>query len=126
MLWLAVVGFVLTLLVTAALFWFGAWNPPKRREIANDYPVFQELPKIVHVAHRGGSRIGPQNTMAAYRLAVEEYGADVLEIDLQLSQDGHIVLIHDGYVLHFPAELPAKAIEVPRKRATSFLTDFCP
>lgn len=107
MLWLAVVGLVATLLVTIALWWFGAWNPPKRREIANDYPVFQELPKIVHVAHRGGSRIGPQNTMQTYRRAVEEFKADVLEIDLQLSQDGHIVLIHDPYVMqpwrHFPA-----------------------
>lgn len=96
---LSVVTFIFCFLVTVALWFGGAWNPPKRRESANEYPVFQELPRIMHVAHRGGSRMGPQNTLHTYRRAVNEFKVDVLEIDLQLSSDGHVVLIHDPYAI---------------------------
>jgi glycerophosphoryl diester phosphodiesterase len=95
---LLVIAFIVALVATVALAWAGAWNPPKRKESANEYPVFQELPKVMHVAHRGGSHMGPQNTMHTYRRAVNEFKVDVLEIDLQLSSDGHIVLIHDPQV----------------------------
>lgn len=103
---LSVVTFVFCLIGTVALWYAGAWNPPKRRESANEYPVFQELPRTIHVAHRGGSRMGPQNTLHTYRRAVNDFKVDVLEIDLQLSSDGHVVLIHDPYdILGVPSQL---------------------
>jgi len=45
-------------------------------------------------AHRGASAKAPENTLAAFRLA-HELGADGLELDVQLSADGHVVVIHD-------------------------------
>jgi glycerophosphoryl diester phosphodiesterase len=45
-------------------------------------------------AHRGASAIAPENTLAAFRLA-HELGADGVELDVQLSADGHVVVIHD-------------------------------
>lgn len=45
-------------------------------------------------AHRGASGQTPENTMAAFRLAVEE-GADGIELDVQLSADKRVVVIHD-------------------------------
>lgn len=45
-------------------------------------------------AHRGSSIAAPENTLAAIRLAVEE-GADYVEIDVQETQDGKVVLVHD-------------------------------
>jgi glycerophosphoryl diester phosphodiesterase len=45
-------------------------------------------------AHRGASRAAPENTLPAYQLAVEA-GADGVELDVQLSRDGQIVVIHD-------------------------------
>ena len=45
-------------------------------------------------AHRGSSITAPENTMAAILLAVEE-GADFVEIDVQETRDGTIVLVHD-------------------------------
>lgn len=45
-------------------------------------------------AHRGGAAYAPENTMVAFRNAVR-LGADILEMDAQLSQDGVVVLIHD-------------------------------
>ena len=48
------------------------------------------------VAHRGGSKIAPENTMVAFRRAVQWWGADMLELDVRLTRDGHVVVIHDG------------------------------
>jgi len=46
------------------------------------------------VAHRGASGHAPENTLAAFRRAVE-LGAAFIETDLQISRDAHIVVIHD-------------------------------
>lgn len=46
------------------------------------------------VAHRGAAADAPENTMLAYRLAVE-MGADAVEIDVHLTADGKLALIHD-------------------------------
>lgn len=47
------------------------------------------------VAHRGFSGRYPENTMAAFRAAVET-GADAVELDVHLSEDGEVVVMHDG------------------------------
>jgi glycerophosphoryl diester phosphodiesterase len=47
------------------------------------------------IAHRGASGHAPENTFAAYRLAIE-LGSHFIEVDLQVSRDGHIVAIHDA------------------------------
>ncbi len=49
-------------------------------------------------AHRGSSITAPENTMAAILLAVEE-GADSVEIDVQETKDGTVVLVHDKDLL---------------------------
>ncbi|HEY7525366.1 MAG TPA: glycerophosphodiester phosphodiesterase family protein [Candidatus Limnocylindria bacterium] len=49
------------------------------------------------VAHRGASAQAPENTMEAYRLAVEA-GADAIELDVHLTQDGQMALIHDDTI----------------------------
>jgi glycerophosphoryl diester phosphodiesterase len=49
-------------------------------------------------AHRGGAGLAPENTLAAFRGAVEGWGADVLETDVHLSRDGELVVIHDDTV----------------------------
>ncbi|MGH7369452.1 MAG: glycerophosphodiester phosphodiesterase [Candidatus Methylomirabilaceae bacterium] len=48
----------------------------------------------LNVAHRGASALAPENTMLAFERAVE-LGADALELDLHLSRDGELVVIHD-------------------------------
>ncbi len=50
------------------------------------------------VAHRGGSGLAPENTLPAFRSAVEDWGADMLEMDVRLTRDGHVVVIHDATV----------------------------
>ena len=46
------------------------------------------------IAHRGASADAPENTLAAFRLAITQ-GADGLECDLRMSADGVIVISHD-------------------------------
>jgi len=48
-------------------------------------------------AHRGASAYAPENTIPAFRLAMEQ-GADGIELDVQLSRDGKLVVIHDEWV----------------------------
>ncbi|CCW62287.1 unnamed protein product [Phytomonas sp. EM1] len=47
------------------------------------------------VAHRGGSLIGPENTLYAFEKALNNGGANVLEMDVWLSLDKKIVVSHD-------------------------------
>jgi glycerophosphoryl diester phosphodiesterase len=47
------------------------------------------------IAHRGASGERPENTLSAYERAVE-LRADMIEIDLHRSRDGHVVVTHDA------------------------------
>ena len=47
------------------------------------------------IAHRGASAAAPENTLAAFRLAAEQ-GADFVELDVQESADGEVVVVHDS------------------------------
>ncbi|PQP82317.1 glycerophosphodiester phosphodiesterase [Paenibacillus sp. PCH8] len=47
------------------------------------------------VAHRGFSSIAPENTMAAFLMAMERPEVQWMELDVQLSRDGVPVIIHD-------------------------------
>ena len=49
-------------------------------------------------AHRGGARLAPENTVAAFRQAIDVWGADMLEMDVHLTSDGEVVVLHDETV----------------------------
>jgi len=51
--------------------------------------------KTVVIAHRGASADAPENTLAAMELAIKA-GADFVEIDVQETRDGEVVVIHDS------------------------------
>ena len=51
--------------------------------------------KPLIIAHRGASAIAPENTLAAFRRAIED-GADGIEFDVRLAKDGVPVVIHDA------------------------------
>jgi glycerophosphoryl diester phosphodiesterase len=52
---------------------------------------------VLNIAHRGASGSFPENTLAAFRAAIEA-GAEMCELDVQLTRDGAIVVIHDDTV----------------------------
>jgi glycerophosphoryl diester phosphodiesterase len=55
------------------------------------------LTPIQVIAHRGGAAYAPENTLAAFRNAIAQ-GADWLEMDVQMTKDGELVVIHDETV----------------------------
>ncbi|HKW20892.1 MAG TPA: glycerophosphodiester phosphodiesterase [Ktedonobacterales bacterium] len=61
-------------------------KPVSRPFMQHDAPLF--------FAHRGGSLLRPENTMVAFEHGVA-LGADALELDIQQTRDGELVVIHD-------------------------------
>lgn len=49
----------------------------------------------IRIAHRGASGRAPENTLAAFKSAIE-FGVDAVELDLHGTADGEIVVIHDA------------------------------
>ena len=71
--------------------------PPKQNVENNPFVVADgELPMIA--AHRGGGDNNPENTMLAFREAVNTIGIDIIESDLYLTKDGYLVYNHDSYI----------------------------
>jgi glycerophosphoryl diester phosphodiesterase len=64
-------------------------EPIRRTFMRHDAPLF--------FAHRGGSLLRPENTMAAFEHGMS-FGADALELDIQQTRDGELVVIHDPTV----------------------------
>ncbi|MCM8746923.1 glycerophosphoryl diester phosphodiesterase [Thermomicrobium sp. CFH 73360] len=63
---------------------------PRLQSLSGRFP---KRPRII--AHRGASGLVPENTLTAFVLAAEQ-GADMVELDLRLSKDGHLVVLHDA------------------------------
>lgn len=71
--------------------------PPKKNVENNPFVVGKgERPMIA--AHRGGGENNPENTMLAFREAVNTIGVDILESDLYLTKDGYLVYNHNDYI----------------------------
>lgn len=59
------------------------------------HPFFRGLSAPIHSAHRGGAALYPENTLYAFRQAVELHRTDLLELDVHATQDGEVVVAHD-------------------------------
>ncbi len=60
------------------------------------HPVLAGAPLLI--AHRGGSGLAPENTLAAFHQAVDDWDADMMELDVHATADGECVVIHDPTV----------------------------
>ena len=63
--------------------------------VAHPMPEGSTRPLVI--AHRGASGDRPEHTRAAYELAIQQ-GADVIEPDLVMSRDGHLVVRHENEI----------------------------
>ena len=61
----------------------------RRAYLTHERPLF--------FAHRGGAKLAPENTLAAFENGVA-LGADALELDIQTTREGELVVIHDATV----------------------------
>ncbi len=92
---LKITGIILAVLVL----FFAVVNliPPKKNIENNPFVVAEgELPMVA--AHRGGGVSNPENTLLAFREAVNTIGVDIIESDLYLTKDGYLVYNHDSYI----------------------------
>lgn len=79
----------LALLLSASIFW------PQIRfsRVEPDQQAYTKNIKII--GHRGAAKLAPENTLAGFEKAVE-VGADMVELDIHMTKDGEIVVIHDA------------------------------
>jgi glycerophosphoryl diester phosphodiesterase len=81
--------FVLAALTVLGYFFAATLRKQESRTVRDDWPT--------NFAHRGDSTRAPENTLDAFQRAVEA-GAGGLELDVHLTRDGHVVVIHDPSV----------------------------
>lgn len=65
-------------------------------ETESEWRTLGGQPPLV-IAHRGASGYLPEHTIEAYALAIEQ-GADIIEPDLVVTQDGHLIARHDRHL----------------------------
>ena len=66
------------------------------------------IPQII--AHRGASYLAPENTLAAFRKAME-IGADGVEMDVQKTLDGGLVIHHD-YIIDLHTDISGRIYDM--------------
>lgn len=62
--------------------------------LVNLNTVAQPNNNLTVIAHRGASSVAPENTLASAEQGIT-YGADMIELDVHLTKDGEVVVIHD-------------------------------
>lgn len=82
-------GLIAVLLLLAVVRMLTVAPRPGRPFLADDHPVI--------LAHQGASGHAPTNTLKAFQLGLQQ-GADILELDVHLTRDGQVVVIHDATV----------------------------
>jgi glycerophosphoryl diester phosphodiesterase len=68
--------------------------PPKKVIERNPF-IIEAGERPLIAAHRGGKNLNPENTFLAFDYAIENYAIDILELDLCLTLDEHLVAIHN-------------------------------
>jgi len=91
-------------------------------------------PAVAITAHRGASAAAPENSMAAFRAAMDA-GATYAELDVQHTRDRQLIVLHDGDLMRMGddprrvSELTAvemAAIDIGRKRDAAFAGEYPP
>lgn len=90
-----VLKFLGLILISVFLLWFLLFLFPLSSK--TDHAYFEEKEGPLVIAHRGGKALAPENTLEAFRNAAA-LGVDVLEYDVHITSDGHLVVIHDEAV----------------------------
>ena len=102
-------------------------------DTSNVHIVFEQGAKIS--AHRAGGDLAPEETLKAFKTCVEatDYAVNILEFDVHITLDGHLVLLHDDTVNrtsnateHFGSdEVYAKDKTLAELKELNFGENFC-
>jgi glycerophosphoryl diester phosphodiesterase len=89
---------------------------------------------VLVIAHRGASAAAPENTLAAFRLGADMH-ADFVELDVQETADGEVVVIHDSDLMKVGGsplkiwEAPAsalRAVDIGSRKGSQFASERVP
>jgi glycerophosphoryl diester phosphodiesterase len=72
-------------------------NSKPRAETLLQCGTLHSMKRLKIIAHRGASGYAPENTLAAFRKAIQ-MGADMVEFDVHALSSGEVVLMHDHRV----------------------------
>lgn len=86
--------FILTIFLISFVFTVFAIIPPSLSTVNNPF-IIEEGQSPLVAAHRGGKALNPENTMKAIAYAVNTLKVDIVEVDLLLTKDNHLVLNHN-------------------------------
>jgi len=89
---------------------------------------------VLVIAHRGSSATAPENTLAAFRLAIDQR-ADFIEFDVQESADGEVVVMHDSDLMRMGGSplkvweadaVALRSVDVGSRTSPSFSSERVP
>lgn len=97
-------GIVLAVVLSAGVLGFSAWRThanllkesDAQQQVQNTQQVEEQTIEII--AHRGYSSVFPENTLSSFAGALD-IGADWIELDVQLTKDGEVVVLHDDSLM---------------------------
>jgi glycerophosphoryl diester phosphodiesterase len=79
----------------------------------------ESYPQFFREGHRGARGLMPENTIPSMKRAIDE-GANVLEVDVQISRDKQVVVAHDPYVNRVFSLMPDGS-EIPESDARKYV-----
>ncbi len=85
---------LLIILITITLLILSIGYPILYQLFVNSNQIERQPTETQIIAHRGASKLAPENTLSAIEKALE-LGVDMIEFDIHLSKDGEIIVLHD-------------------------------
>lgn len=80
------------------------------------------LPPVMNIAHRGARAYAPENTVPAFLKAIDIWNVPAVELDVHLSKDGQLVVVHDDDLRRTTPDVVTK---FPKPAGTPyFVSDF--
>ena len=79
----------------------------------------KHFPKFYKEGHRGTRGLMPENTIPSMKKAIDD-GANVIEVDIQISKDNMVLVAHDAYI-NPTFSLMADGSEIPEQDATKYI-----
>ena len=77
----------------------------------------------IKIAHRGGMALYPENTLEAFHRSVDNYKVEMLEMDLQITKDEKVIVLHDE-TIDRTSNGTGKTIDLSYEKITEFDAGF--
>ena len=89
---------LLRFLLIVAIFFVVINVIPPKKVVSQNVFINTNKDRPMLAAHRGGAITNPENTLKAFKAAVATYKIDIVETDIWVTKDDHIVFSHDGTI----------------------------